>query len=400
MRVFGWIVLTALMGLMSAEPGMAQNRFSPAIEVGDSIVTRWQVEQRTRFLALLGAPGDPRQLAEEQLVNEAVQQTAARNAGIESNPEEISAEIEAFAGRANLTADAFVAALAQNGVSAETLRDFIATGVVWRTYVRANLIDQARDIPQSLAERALVTFGTEGGTRVLVSEILLPASTPETARASRERAATLAAISTEEAFAAAARQFSVAPSKTRGGELNWVALDGLPPDVGAVIGTLRPGQVSRPVELENAIGLFLLRDVRQVDSGTPENLSYDYAILITGPDIGGPDRVADEADTCDDLYGIARDLPEERLLRQDQPVRVIDPGLRAELDALDQFESANITHAGQPALLMLCARKPALDSEVDLDIVGNRLLNGRLGVLAADHLADLRANTHVAFVGG
>lgn len=391
--------LSVTLLLAAAAPGQAQSRFSPAIQVGDEIVTRYELDQRTRFLSLLGAPGDPRELAREQLINEAVQVSAAANAGIEISAEEVEAGMQEFAGRANLSAEEFLAALAQNGVDAETFRDFISAGVTWRNFVRQTFGETARDIPGDLVQRTLAQTGTEGGLRVLVSEILLPATTPETAAASRARAAQISSLSSEEAFSAAARELSVAASSASGGALNWVALDSLPDSVRPIIAGLTPGQISRPVELENAIGVFLLRQVERVEAGAASELAVDYALLITDGSPGAAEIIAGEIDVCDDLYGIARGLPEERLIRDLQPLNALPADIRAEVALLDQNEvSTRITRNGAPAVLMLCERKPAQESSVDLDIVGNRLLNTRLGTLAADHLADLRANTTVTIL--
>ena len=385
-------------GLLFASSGFAQaqSRFSPAIQVGDAVVTRHQIDQRTRFLALLRAPGDPRELAKEQLINEAVQQSAAADAEIEITPEEVQGGVAEFAARANLTSDQFVAALAQNGVQAETFRDFISAGVAWRSYVRDRFGETARDLPRDLIGRTLAETGTEGGLRVLVSEVLLPASTPETAAASRERATRISSLNDETEFAAAAREFSVAPSSARGGELNWVAVEGLPDEIRPVIEGLIPGQISRPIELENAIGIFLLRDFERATTGAQDNLSVDYALFITDGDQSIAAATAREVDVCDDLYGVARGLPEDRLIRETVPTRDLPADIRAELAELDQNEASTaLTRSGRSAVLMLCERKPALESTVDFEIVGNRLLNTRLGTLAADHLADLRASKTV-----
>ena len=140
----GWIaaIVLLLIGVASAQ---AQGRFSPELQVGESVVTRYQVDQRTRFLTLLGAPGDVRALAREQLINEAVQFAAARSAGIELSEAQIAAGTEEFASRANLTAEQFLAALGQNGVEEQTFRDFVSAGVAWRSYVRSEFGEAARD---------------------------------------------------------------------------------------------------------------------------------------------------------------------------------------------------------------------------------------------------------------
>ena len=164
------------------------------------------------------------------------------------------------------TLEEFITALGQNGVEPQTFRDFVQAGLAWREYSRARFGEQARDIPNDQVNRTLARTGTEGGLRVLVSEILLPATTRETTRASRARAAELSQLSTEAEFATAARQFSVSASRANGGALNWRALDGLPEDIRGSIGALSPGQTSRPVELENAIGVFFLRDAERAQA--------------------------------------------------------------------------------------------------------------------------------------
>ena len=386
------IVPALALMLVLAHPALAQNRFAPVVRVGDGVVTRYQLDQRTLFLSLLRAPGDPRDLAREQLINEAIQMSAARDAGLEPSAEEVDAGLSEFAARADLTAEEFVTALQQNGVGPETFRDFVAAGVAWRNYVRQRFGDTARDIQPSLVQRTLASTGTEGGLRVLVSEIILPANSPETAAASRKRANDLAGIEGEDAFAAAARRFSIAPSSIAGGALNWAALETLPDEVQPVIAGLAPGQVSRPVELEGSIGLFLLRDEEQVAPGTPETLSIDYALFIAS---GGPAEAAaieQDIDVCDDLYGVARGLPEDRLIRETVPVSALPADIRTEIATMDLGETSTaLTRAGQSTVLMLCERKAALESTVDIEIIGNRLLNARLGTIAADHLANLRA---------
>ena len=373
----------------------AQGRFSPVLQVGESVVTRYQIDQRTRFLGLLGAPGDPREVAREQLINEAVQMAAANAAGIELSEEAITAGTNEFAARANLTGEQFIAALSQNGVGAETFRDFIGAGVAWRDFIRAEFGEVAREtVSQAQIARALAQFGTQGGTRVLISEILLPMNTPETAFASRARASQLANLRSEAEFSAAARQFSVSSTASRGGEVNWVDLETLPEVIRPVIARLTPGQISRPVELETSIGVFLLRDMERVAAGTPETLLVDYAIF-TAASAADAASVQVSVDTCDDLYGIAKGLPQNRLIRETEPQNRLPNDVRGAIANLDAGESTILSRSGQSAVLMLCARRPSQESTVDLEIVGNRLLNARLGSTAANELANLRARTIV-----
>lgn len=375
----------------------AQNRFRPVIQADDSIITEYQLTQRTRFLSLLGAPGDPRAVARDQLINEAIQINAARRTDDLPNDAQIAAGLEEFAGRANMSAEQFVTALGQEGVDAQTFRDFITAGVAWRSHVQSSFRDDARNISDDVINRTLASTGTDGGLRVLISEILLPATSAETKLASLARAAEISATTGIEDFATAARLYSVSASRARGGELNWVAADSLPDSVRTVINGLNPGQVSQPVDLENSIGVFLLRDAERVAQGSPETLSIDYALFTVPKGPAEAARIAAQLDTCDDLYGQAKDLSEDRLIRISQPITNLATDIRAQISTLDVNETSTaIVRNNMSTVLMLCARQQALESTVDFELVGVRMFNQRLGTIAVDYLADLRANAYVA----
>ena len=393
------LVLLVAVLLLSGLPesGLAQGRFSPELQVGDRVVTRYQIEQRTRFLTLLGAPGDVRTVAREQLINEAIQLDAAEEAEIEVAPEQVEAGMAEFAARGNLNVEQVMQVLARAGVQPETFRDFIAAGVAWRELVRVRFSDDARaSIPDDLVTRTLARTGTEGGVRLLLSEVLLPTATPETALASRERAAEIAALQGEEAFATAARRYSVAPSAARGGALNWTSLTDLPPRVQAIVGALAPGQTSRPLELENTIAVFFLRDREQVQSGTAEAILIDYALFTVDGGRAEAASVAARVDVCEDLFGEAQGLPEERLIREAVPRTQLAADIRAAVADLDENEtSLALTRGGNATVLMLCERRPGLENSVDQNIIGNRLLNIRLNTTATHYLTQLRAGTIV-----
>jgi len=391
----GLCVLSMLVALSG--PAGAQGQFSPELQVGTDIVTRYQIDQRAQFLSLLGAPGDTRALAREQLINETLQLAAARDEGIEVTPEAIEAGIAEFAARADLTAEQFLTITQSRGISPATVRDFFTAGVSWRDTVRARFGDSARaTISDEQVARSLAQSGTEGGVRVLVSEILLPANTPESARASRARAAEISRLTDEAAFEAAARRVSIGPSAARGGALDWVVLDRLPDRVRGVITRLTPGQITQPVELENAIGVFLLRDIERVAAGAPESLLIDYALFIVGGGRAEANAVTARIDTCDDLYGVAQGLPEDRLIRETATPGALPADIRRAVEGLDENETSTaLERSGNATVLMLCQRTANLDGTADLEIAGNRLLNARLGTTAAHYLSQLRAEADV-----
>jgi hypothetical protein len=59
----------------------AQNNslFSSVIQVNDTVITKFEFDQRVKFLSALKFPGDPNKVAQTQLIEERLKQTEALN---------------------------------------------------------------------------------------------------------------------------------------------------------------------------------------------------------------------------------------------------------------------------------------------------------------------------------
>ncbi len=390
-RLVGFIATLAL-AVSLATPVPAQGLFDPVARVDDSVITAWEVDQRARFLELFRTPGDTREIALERLIDERLQRGAAEAAGITATPEAIEAGMAEFAARAELPMEQFIDAIGQGGVTVEAFRDFVIAGILWREVVRARFLDAARPDAEAIDER-LLEVGTEGGTRVLLNEIVLPADDPRTAEASRARAGDLARISDEDAFREAARRFSRAPTRIRGGELDWLAISGLPPEVQPAVAGLRPGQTTRPIELGTSIAVFHMRDREDVRAAAPDDVAVDFVTLTLGSaeDVA---RATAGLQTCNDLYTVARDLPEDRLRRETLPRAQIPVAVRTAIAPLDPGETTTLP--GEPGtLVMLCGEELDTEAALNRPAVAEALANRRLGARAARLLAELRASATI-----
>jgi peptidyl-prolyl cis-trans isomerase SurA len=383
------LVITAL---AAVAPVRAQSLFTPVARVNESVITEWQVSQRARFLDLFRTPGDTRQIAIDRLIEEELQLQAGAADGITPSPEAVEAGMAEFAGRVNLTTEEFIEAIGQAGVSAEAFRDFVRAGIVWRELVRARFGPEVRPSDEAINAR-LLEVGAQGGTRVLLSELILPASDPATAAASRARAEEVAGIADAEEFAAAARLFSAAPTRFAGGELDWRPLEALPPEVRSAVNAVAPGRATRPVQFETTVAVFFVRDRQEVRAAPPGDVAVDYA-LLTLPSPEAAARVAASVQTCDDLYGPALGLPAEALRRETLPVGQLPAAVRGAVETLDPSETTLLP--GAPStVLMLCDRRPNTEAALNRAAVGEELALGALGARANRLLAELRARATI-----
>lgn len=376
-------------------PATAQSLFAPVARVNDGVVTRWEVDQRAQFLTLFRTPGDVRQIAIERLIEERLQLQAAEEAGIVVSEEAVLAGMEEFASRTELPLPEFLAALAQGGVSEEAFRAFVRAGLSWRQLVQSRFVAGARPTTEEVDARLLET-GTVAGARVLLTEIVLPGSDPATFAASRTRAEELARINDPDAFRAAARRFSAAPTASTGGELDWRVLSALPEDVQGAIARLSPGQTTAPIFLETAIVIFHLRDREELPAAGPEDRAIDYAVLRLGsPEAAA--RLRTTATTCNDFYEAAEGLPEDRLTRETVDEDALPGPVAAALATLDRGEIGTLP--GDPAsLVMLCGITLDTPAAAARELVFQEVANRNLTRAAERFLAELRARAEIVRV--
>lgn len=408
-------VLAATLG----SPAFPQSgAFAPAIIVNGEQITGWELEQRKLFLQLIRAPGDIDTQARKALIEDRLRLVAAKQLGIGITADQVRAGMEEFASRANLTADQFVEAIGQGGVQPETFRDFVSAGLIWREVVRAKFINRVR-VSEADIDRALSIEAKRGaGPRVLLSEIILPASSGEGGRIQAKAQEIADGIRSEADFAAAARANSAAASRDNGGRLDWIPLTNLPQQAQQVVAGLGRGQVSPPVVVPGGIALFQLRGSDQGGDIAPSNVTVDY-MRISLPAAEAA-KVQATATQCEDLYPVARKLSGDSLLRETRSLPQVPGDIAATLATLDAGEMAVVAQqGGGVVLVMLCDRTATAMTDTaglllpgtagidgaprireglgfgpgpSRDAVRQELLNQRLNGLSDGYLAELYAN--------
>jgi peptidyl-prolyl cis-trans isomerase SurA len=159
---------------------------------------------------------------------------------------------------------------------------------------------------------------------------------------------------------------------------------------------LGQGGVTQPIAIPNAVAMFQLRGLE--DSGTPptEAVEMDYIQVLLPDDGQGAAeaaRLRANADQCDDLFGLTRGLPEDRLVRTKLPVGEVPRDLGLELAKLDPGESSFALRRGAARIfLMLCSRNVAItENPPTPQAIRDQLVNQRLAALAESYLNQLRA---------
>jgi peptidyl-prolyl cis-trans isomerase SurA len=266
--------------------------------------------------------------------------------------------------------------------------------MVWREVVRAKYASGVT-ITEAEIDRAIANFPPTGASRLQLLELVLPGEDGDLSGAQALARRLQVQIETEADFAASARANSKGETAGSGGSIGWQRLSELPEASRSALARLAPGGMSRPVLLEDRVVIYWLVERGEDPLGQTEGTWVDYAQLLVPEGANAEAELAAAraaAATCDDLYTVAKGLPEDRLLRESQPQSAVGGDIGAVLATLDAGEtSTRISRNGWRVLVMLCSRGPAPDLQPEREVVREQLLNQRLSALADIYLEELRS---------
>ena len=376
-------------------PAMSQSLFDSVISVDRAAITKYELDQRIRFFELLKPSNNVEDEARNSLIEDRLKIAAARRADIQLTPEALMAAMSDFAKNSNNNLNQLLDDLAQDGVDEQTFRDYVEAGITWRQLVRGRFVSRANPTEAEI-DRALASAGAQGGIQVLLTEIVLP-SPPDQMAAARKIANRLTRIESTNIFSEQAQLLSVAQSRANGGKLEWTNLNDLPAGLRPIISGLRPGQITKPLEITNAIVLFQLLDIAETAFQLPKISAIEYAQLA-GPE-SAVVSVSTRADTCDDLYGLVKTDAALTLTIQSHPQDQITQAIALRLNGLDKNEQSirPTTEPNQADMIMLCARIYSIVEDVSRSQVAGNLRSAHLTSLADGYLAELRSNSDITY---
>jgi peptidyl-prolyl cis-trans isomerase SurA len=271
-----WALILGLAFLGLAEPATAQNPYAPALLVNGAVITNHDVTQRIRFLEALGATGDIRALAIEQLTEDRVKVQAARDLGLELDQEAIEVGIQEFADQRGISLEDVERVLVGRGIDRQTLEDFIESGLVWREIVQSRF--RARAMPSEADLDAALGLAANRPVEVVeLAEIAIPFEEHGEAGAVALADRLAAELRRGGSFSAAVRRYSRSGSAAQDGRLPPIRAAQLPPAIRGQILLMEPGDVTEPLPIPG--GLAILQLVR-LNLQAPEPI----------PDLGEPEQ--------------------------------------------------------------------------------------------------------------
>ena len=393
-RVFFTIISLMMLVFVSALPASAQNPYSAAYAVNDSIITHYDIDQRTRMLRALGFQGgDIRQAAVDQLIDDRLKLAAAQNFGATLSPQALDRGISVAAANGGTDAEGLWNRARAAGVSRDAFDEYFAAQIIWREIVQSRF-RQAADPTSVDLNNAFTAAAAATQETVLLAELALPF-------AERGEAQTIAFaerlsrdLNAGADFETAVQNFSRSPSAPNGGVIGWLDPARLPGNIGAAVSRLRPGQVSGPVRVSSGVILFKLVSSRVTSSPLKKSVTVTYAVLnLTG--VANAMSLAQSMqsglDECSEVNSRAAEFGNGSGIFGPMNVNDIPADIGVSLARLLPSRSEIVANGDSVQLVQLCSRETTLDEPLQSQFTSS-VFGQKLGSLAEGYLLELRRN--------
>ena len=301
--------------------------------------------------------------------------------------------------------------LTRIGSSSGSLKRQIRGELSWQRLLRRNVqpfVNVADEEVKEMLDRLQAAKGTE---EFRIGEIFLSA-TPESKVAVFENGKRIVdQLRQGGSFVGYARQFSEASTAAVGGDLGWIRLAQLPPELGAAARELAPGQLVGPVEIRGGFSILYLIDKRQVLTADPRDaiLSLKQVSIAFAPGTteaqatGKAKQFADAMKTargCGTVDAIAAGIGAQVVGNDQLKARDLPKALQDLMLGLSLGESTPPFGSVSEGVrvLMLCGRDdPKVESGPNFEQMQQQIEDDRVNKRAQAYLRDLRRDAVIDY---
>jgi|GEM_PF-3304670 len=247
------------------------NQFGIVAKVGDEIITNYDLDSRVR-LTMLAAnipPSDKKAYKKlsyqmlEALIKERLQTMEAKNLGIKVAPQEISNAVANIEKMNKMPQGKMQKLLEKASIPPSALFNQLIGEISWakilRKKVKPNVI-----VDKSEIEAYLKSIGEEE-LQYSLQEIVVPVSDRKKAKASLTSIINLIE-NNKQSFESYARQLSVTPSASNGGDIGWVAKSKLPKEVAAALIGAGNNDIIGPVFIDDVAYIIKFKGIKDSNS--------------------------------------------------------------------------------------------------------------------------------------
>ena len=388
--------------IVMTNKGFAENKFDPVIIVNETIISKFELSQRIMLLNILQLGGDIQKKASDDLINAKLINEFAQNNNVSISEEKVQEGIRELAQQFNLSIESFLLEVSKIELATETIRMFVKDRILLTELVQYKFANRA-----SIGDDEIDSFIINGSASLEINllEIVLPFDYNNRNEVYNLALSLKNKNSEGITFEALAKKYSKSASSINGGNIGWISIDQLPPDLGSLFLTSDLNTLIGPKVFDNVIILYKLANVREVPLFKNTKVIIDYVELNLSKNseinLSSALQIFEDNNNCLNLQFELERYPtlKGQLIRNTIEELKISKKIYEKIKTLDIGENAILKGGNlseSPILIMLCSRQQEI-SKNDREIARQYLFSKRLVSLADGFIADLKAEAKIVY---
>ena len=241
-----------------------------------------------------------------------------------------------------------------------------------------------------------------------MGEIFIPVDNPaRTADAQRFADAVIGQLRSGAAFPVVAAQFSQSQTALQGGDLGWLPINQLDPEIAAIVPEMPPGAISNPIKVAGGFSIVQMRGKREIGRESGIALTLRQVFLPFSSPLKPDAPTEQQRTTLEKARQIGASVHSCEQMEQAQKAnnspRPADPGGEVSLASVNppQFRqllaTIPVARASQPLIsndgvtvVIVCSREQKVLAQLPKEEIQNRLLNERVELASRQLQRDLR----------
>lgn len=387
--------------LAGASPAAAQYAEGIAAIVNDHAISTFDVRQRANLLLVsAGIQSTPEMMQRAQsqalrdLVDERLQlQETHDRYEISVTPAEVDRRLGDIARQNNTDVDGLTRQLAGDGISVSTLRGQIEADIAWSRLMSGLYATRLRISEQEIVETQQRIAAAATRPQYQISEIFLPAETPQQFQEMEQGAMRLLQEMQRGApFPMVARQFSQAPSAAAGGDIGWIASTELGAELQPIAAQLQPGQVSLPVRTPTGVYIIAMRDRRAGAAAGSASVVALRQITAPAARQSALERVQRRVEGCDGVDEAVSNIEGALVIDLGQATEAdLSPVIRERISGVAAGRASPVVVDGeQISTIVVCTRQTGGGGVPNRQEIESRLREQEMAMLSERYLRNLR----------
>ncbi|KCZ83672.1 peptidyl-prolyl cis-trans isomerase domain-containing protein [Hyphomonas adhaerens MHS-3] len=377
-----------------------------AAVVNDQPISFTDVRDRARMLLLSLGGQQPSQeqvqqitgQALEQLIDEHLQLDKAAEFDLEISKEEIDGAVEGMAAQSGLTGADLKSQLLAAGIDPSSLEEQMRAEIAWNRVMSGLYGSRIRISDNQVDDEIEQIRSATKKTQYRISEIFLFAPDAETRTQAEEAARSiLEQLKAGADFRVAAQRLSSAPTAATGGDMGWVSLADVSPDLAPAIEAASGPGLLDPIVVDNGVYILFIQNKREPAEATTK---VDLIRLITRDATDENLKAAmDRITSCDDVQSVANTTQGLRAQPLDDiNVDELGPEGKSLVENAEIGQPTDIfAVSGGLGTMYVCRREEGAEAIPSRDDLKNNLKGRELNMISERELRNLRRDATIIY---